>query len=116
MQQFLSSTECPQRDSREDLPTQLLLKLFNGHQVCRILAISEPTYGSTALVHDHSVARGDKFAPRAKKGTLVGFEGDNIYRVWIHQDHKVIWSSACTPGFAAFGRSMCEVISSKDSG
>ena len=74
------------------------------------------SHGSTTFVYDHSVARGDKFAPRAKKGTLVGFEGDNIYRVSIPQDHKVIWSSACTPGFAAFGRSMCEGISSKDSG
>ena len=43
-------------------------------------------------------------------------EGDNIYSVWIPQDHEVIWSSACTPGFAAFGRSMCEGIGSKDSG
>ena len=27
-------------------------------------------YGSTAFVYDHSVARGDKLAPRAKNGTL----------------------------------------------
>ena len=29
-------------------------------------------YDSIAFVYDHSAARGDKFAPRAKKGTLVG--------------------------------------------
>ena len=53
-------------------------------------------YGCTAFVYDHSLVRGDKFAPRAKKGTPVGFEGDNIYRVWIPQDHKVIRSTNVT--------------------
>ena len=55
---------------------------FNRHQVCRMLATSEPMAALLLCMYDHSVARGDKFAPRAKKGTLVGFEGDNIYRVW----------------------------------
>ena len=69
---------------------------------------SSPYVGSlraccTAFVYDHSVARGDKFAPRAKKGILVGFEGDNIYRVWIPQDHKVIRSTNVTFGETSFG-------------
>ena len=39
----------------------------------------------------------DKFAPRAKKDTLVGFEGDEICRVWIPQDHKVSFQRLSLP-------------------
>ena len=52
------------------------------------------TFGCTAYVHISSEvrAKGDKMAPRAKKGFLVGYEGyhGHVYQIWIPQEHKVI--------------------------
>ena len=42
------------------------------------------TFGCTAFVLDQDVARGDKFADRAQIGRLTGFEGNNIYRVYLN--------------------------------
>ena len=53
-------------------------------------------FGSTAFVLDQSIARGDKFSSRAKKGILVGFEADNIYKIWIPAEHKVVRSTNVT--------------------
>ena len=53
-------------------------------------------FGSTALVLDQSIARGDKFSSRAKKGILVGFEADNICKIWIPAEHKVVRSTNVT--------------------
>jgi hypothetical protein len=53
-------------------------------------------HGTTAYVHikgpENIQLR--KLAPRAKKGRLVGYKGNNghIYRVWIPTENKVVWS------------------------
>ncbi|KJX98055.1 gag-pol polyprotein [Zymoseptoria brevis] len=49
-------------------------------------------FGCTAFVLDQELARGDKFADRATTGRLVGFEGDNIYKVYLPSEHKVVRS------------------------
>ena len=52
-------------------------------------------YGITAYVHIKGLESIQlrKLAPRAKKGRLVGYKGNNgyIYRVWILAKNKVIW-------------------------
>ena len=53
-------------------------------------------YGCVAYVHDEEVARGDKFAPRAASGRLVGYEGGTIYRVWMPHSQKVVRSTSVT--------------------
>ena len=45
---------------------------FNGHQVCRMLATSEPAALLLCMV---LLLPGETNAPRATKGTLVGFKG-----------------------------------------
>ena len=79
---------------------------FNGQWTSSLPHVGNlRAYGCTTFVYNHSVVRGDKFASRAKKGTLVRFEGNtNIYgyRVWIPQDHKVIRSTSVT-----FGETSC---------
>ncbi|SMY29766.1 unnamed protein product [Zymoseptoria tritici ST99CH_1A5] len=49
-------------------------------------------FGCTAFVLDQELARGDKFEDRATTGRLVGFEGDNIYKVYLPLEHKVVRS------------------------
>ena len=61
----------------------------------RILNISYiRRYGTTAYVYikGPESIQFRKLAPRAKKGRLVGYEGNNsyIYRVWIPTKNKVI--------------------------
>ena len=51
-------------------------------------------YGCVAYVHDDEVRRGDKFAPRAKPGRLVGYEGGTIYRVWMPHSGKIVRSTS----------------------
>lgn len=53
-------------------------------------------YGCAAYVLDHGVRRGDKFKARSKAGQLVGYEGTNIYLVWLPDDHKVVRSTNVT--------------------
>jgi hypothetical protein len=50
-------------------------------------------YGCKAYVLRHDIARGDKFADRTIAGRLIGYEGDNIYRVWIPEQRKIRRSS-----------------------
>lgn len=40
-------------------------------------------YGCKAYVLRHDIARGNKFVDRTIAGRLIGYEGDNIYRIWI---------------------------------
>lgn len=51
-------------------------------------------YGCVTYVLDQAIKRGDKFAPRAIKGKLVGYEvgSHTIYRVYVPSLHKVIRS------------------------
>jgi len=55
-------------------------------------------YGCTAYVHVPKQTRvqGDKFAPRATKGQLVGYEGDSIYRIYLPDKKRVIRTSHVT--------------------
>lgn len=49
--------------------------------------------GSTVYVFLHEEERArksEKWAPRAFKSTLVGYDGDTIYRVFIREQNKVI--------------------------
>lgn len=54
--------------------------------------------GSIAYVHIPKERRiaSNKFAPRAEKGVLVGFEGNHIYRVWVptRARNKIVRSSS----------------------
>jgi len=61
----------------------------------RILNISYLRHhGTTAYVHikGPESVQSRKLAPRAKKGCLVGYEGNNghIYRVWIPAENKIV--------------------------
>ena len=64
------------------------------------LSTAAPTYdrirtvGQTAYVHIPGPLRmkGDKLAPRAVVGKLVGFEGNHIYRVYIPERQTIIRS------------------------
>ena len=51
-------------------------------------------YGTTAYMHIKGLGSVQlrKLAPRAKKGRLVSYEGNNghIYRVWIPTKNKII--------------------------
>jgi hypothetical protein len=38
--------------------------------------------------------KGDKFAPRAQRGHLVGMEGEGIYEMWILETDKVITTAS----------------------
>ncbi|KXL49222.1 MAG: hypothetical protein FE78DRAFT_28434 [Acidomyces sp. 'richmondensis'] len=51
-------------------------------------------YGCVTYVLDQSIKRGDKFAPRALKGKLVGYEvgSHTIYRVYVPSLRKVVRS------------------------
>jgi transposase InsO family protein len=40
-------------------------------------------YSYKAYVLRHDIVRRDKFTDRTITGRLIGYEGDNIYRVWI---------------------------------
>ena len=50
-------------------------------------------YGCKAFVYDHDVKRGNKFMSKALVGKLVGFEGHNVYRIWLPNKHKVVRST-----------------------
>jgi hypothetical protein len=50
-------------------------------------------YGCKAYVLRYDIARGDKFADRTIAGRLIGYEGDNIYRIWIPEQRKIRRSS-----------------------
>ena len=78
-----------------------------------MLATSEPM---AALLLCMIILLPGETNPLQGQRRALGLEADNIYRVSIPQHHKVIRSSTCTPGFAAFARSMCEGIGAKDSG
>jgi hypothetical protein len=47
-------------------------------------------YGCKTYTLDKQVKRGDKLAPRALIGYLVGYNSTNIYRIWISSLRKVI--------------------------
>ena len=47
-------------------------------------------YGCKTYTLDKRVKKGDKLAPRALIGHLVGYDSTNIYRIWIPSLHKVI--------------------------
>jgi hypothetical protein len=47
-------------------------------------------YGCKTYTLDKRIKRGDKLAPRASIGHLVGYDSTNIYRIWIPSLHKVI--------------------------
>ena len=47
-------------------------------------------YGCKTYTLDERIKRGDKLAPRALIGHLVGYNSTNIYRIWIPSLHKVI--------------------------
>ena len=53
-------------------------------------------YGCTAFVLDHDIPRSHKFEPRGLKGYLVGYEGENIYRIWFPNSDKVVRSTNVT--------------------
>ena len=57
-------------------------------------------HGTTAYVHikGPESIKSKKLAPRAKKGRLVGYEGNNghIYRVWIPTENKIVQSRDMT--------------------
>jgi hypothetical protein len=46
-------------------------------------------YGSLAYTRIQDVPRGQKLAPRAKIGYLVGYKASNIWRIWFPQENKV---------------------------
>ena len=90
---------------------------FNGHQVCRMLATSEPM---AALLLCMIILLPGETNPLQGQRRALGLEADNIYRVSIPQHHMIIRSSACmyarVCGLWPFARSMCEGIGAKDSG
>src|SRR5882757_144334 len=47
-------------------------------------------YGCKTYTLDKRIKRGDKLAPCALIGYLVGYNSTNIYRIWIPSLHKVI--------------------------
>lgn len=47
-------------------------------------------YGCKAYALDKHIPKTEKMAPRAHTGYLVGYDGTNIYNIWIHSQHKVI--------------------------
>jgi hypothetical protein len=47
-------------------------------------------YGCKTYTLDKRIKRGDKLAPRALIGHLVGYDSTNIYRIWIPSLRKVI--------------------------
>ena len=47
-------------------------------------------YGCKTYTLDKQIRRGDKLAPRALIGHLVGYDSTNIYRIWIPSLRKVI--------------------------
>jgi hypothetical protein len=47
-------------------------------------------YGCKTYTLDKRIRRGDKLAPRALIGHLVGYDSTNIYRIWIPSLRKVI--------------------------
>ena len=47
-------------------------------------------YGCKTYTLDKRIKKGDKLAPRALIGHLVGYDSTNIYRIWIPSLHKVI--------------------------
>ena len=47
-------------------------------------------YSCKTYTLDKQIKRGDKLAPRASIGHLVGYDLTNIYRVWIPSLRKVI--------------------------
>jgi hypothetical protein len=47
-------------------------------------------YGCKSYTLDKRIRRGDKLAPRALIGHLVGYDSTNIYRIWIPSLRKVI--------------------------
>ena len=48
------------------------------------------SYGCKAYPLDKHIARKNKLAPRAHVGFLVGYEGTNIFNIWIPSQRKVI--------------------------
>ncbi|KAF6821741.1 hypothetical protein CPLU01_12453 [Colletotrichum plurivorum] len=50
--------------------------------------------GSTCFVHIpvETRVRSEKLAARARKGILIGYEGDRIYRIWLPDDEEVVRS------------------------
>ena len=48
------------------------------------------TYGAKAYALNKNIAKLDRLSPRAFIGHLVGYEGTNIYRIWIPSQRKVI--------------------------
>jgi hypothetical protein len=53
-------------------------------------------FGHVGYAHIPSQKRviGDKFAPRAKKGHLVGMAGENIYLMWIPETDEIITTAS----------------------
>ncbi|PPJ52893.1 hypothetical protein CBER1_11827 [Cercospora berteroae] len=74
-------------------PYSVLMKHFGREEDALQPDVSNlKAYGCTAYVYDNDRRRGDKFAPSALKGALVGYESRTIYRVWLPSLHKVIRS------------------------
>ena len=46
--------------------------------------------GSRSYVYNKRIARGDKLEDRTIVGYLVGFEGSNIYRIWLPKNKRII--------------------------
>jgi len=49
------------------------------------------TLGSTvySLIAEEDCLKSARFAPRAKKGVLIGYNGKTIYRVWLLDEQKI---------------------------
>ena len=47
-------------------------------------------YGCRTYVHDPDVSRGAKLDPRAKVEQMVGYEGTNLYRIWVPLERRSI--------------------------
>ena len=47
-------------------------------------------YGCKAYTLDKQIKKGDKLAPCALIGHLVGYDSTNIYWIWVLSLHKVI--------------------------
>ena len=47
-----------------------------------------------AYIPSYKRVTGDKFAPRAKKGHLVGMAGENIYLMWIPETDEIITTAS----------------------
>ncbi|KAI1006706.1 hypothetical protein K3495_g1521 [Podosphaera aphanis] len=60
-----------------------------------VIAICVPYRPAYVLIPEEKRVRSKKLDPRAKLGVLVGYEGENIYKIWVPsiEDNKLILSS-----------------------